>query len=1215
MGVFDRQSIAEDSGALLAWIDEVADAFESHWRRGTSPNLGEYLEPACGERRRALLHELIQIDLEYRWRAGDSRPLSDYARKFPELLDSRGDLPTCLVRRAQSVCNVGAADFQPGSAAFGSASVPVILRCPQCRNTIESKHTEGQDVTCPSCGHSFRLADGEGNSVTFGDDRPTRLDHFELVEVLGRGAFGTVYKARDTRLDRWVAIKLSRRGAFASVDESRRFLREARSAAELTHPNIVPVHAVAHVGATPYIVSEYIDGPTLADALIQRRLGFRETAELIALLAEALAYAHGRKIVHRDINPRNVLIDAEGRPHLTDFGLARDQEASIIVTLDGELLGTPAYMSPEQAAGHASAVDGRSDIYSLGVILYQMLTGELPFRGTVRMLLNQVLHEEPRSPRSFNDRIPIDLETICLKAMAKAPAGRYACAGDFGADLRRYLANEPIRARRASVWERGRKWVRRRPMQAAATLASGVATACLVLALWYSIRIRDMRLVATAEIRAAREVAATQEYFSLVMQVREARARPRAGWTWSGRANLERAATLRTPARNALELRSEAAVCLGTFDLREASVLAKNLQASCLAFSPDGKWLAIGPQRGGAPCSIPIYNLQTRRQELELCYSPGSPNDERTGVRAIAFGVDGRSLVCGTRDGRIHVWELAQSKNSRTDANRRYPPNASWSAHTDEVTGLLFDPDGSALVSCSNDRTVKRWKLARRWVENASLQTSERITTMARWADGRILACGSPSGMKLVEADSLRLISITQRLTQSTENQHVCANADGSVLAVSDEWGVCLIDTRLWRVLRVLREPSLPNAHEDDITQLQFSRDGALLVSAAYDRKIKVWEVASGRLLAATTVLGADNIHPVFSPDGRYLASTGNNRTTLFEISDPSIQIMFGQHPFPVRTFDYAPDGNTIACLAEETAIHGDCPGELAVWDLGTRQVKVRQDVSKGYPRDPRSPSWLTFHPDGGSIAFCCAGVAKRTIYVWDMNSGETRVPSVNRKPVSLSFARHGKTLWTAGNHGNEVASWDVPTLALRSEWSNANSRFGEGRTSVYCVCAGNRWVVAGSWDRSVKLFREYDSELVLEWHCPGGPVFCVALNDDERWFVAGAQNGSAYVVRIPSGELVAELKGHRDGVDSLSFSRDGNLLATGSRDGSVRVWQREGSSLVEVLSLPMSGPVVALHFSPDMTQLAVLLKGELGVRIWNLDILRESLGTMNLAW
>ncbi|MCY2993227.1 MAG: bifunctional serine/threonine-protein kinase/formylglycine-generating enzyme family protein [Planctomycetota bacterium] len=373
------------------------------------------------------------------------------------------------------------------------------IRCPQCREAIELLDDKPlTEVVCSACGSQFGVVGDEALAFqTQGGTlrRRTAFGHFELLEDLGSGAFGVVWKARDTKLDRIVALKIPRRGQLTS-EETEKFVREARNAAQVRHPHVVSVHEVGFEQETIFIVSDFVDGVSLHDHLSAKRYTPAEAAELCATLAEAMHHAHERGVIHRDLKPSNILLDKSGQPHITDFGLAKRESGEITMTLDGEILGTPAYMSPEQAKGEGHHVDRRSDEYSLGVILFQLLTGELPFRGNFRMLLKQVIEDEPPHPCKLNHKIPQDLETICLKCLDKRPAHRYATALELAEDLRRQLRGEPIRARLVGRLERGWRWCSRNPGVAGWSLALASALAiCIAVPTYFVLRASGRSMV------------------------------------------------------------------------------------------------------------------------------------------------------------------------------------------------------------------------------------------------------------------------------------------------------------------------------------------------------------------------------------------------------------------------------------------------------------------------------------------------------------------------------------------------------------------------------------------------------------------------------------------------------------------------------------------------------------------------------------------------
>jgi tetratricopeptide (TPR) repeat protein/tRNA A-37 threonylcarbamoyl transferase component Bud32 len=424
----EQRPVSELDSVDWEEVQAIVRAFRAALDRGEQPAI-EALLPGATARRKAALVELVHEEMEFRLKANQSFRLESYLQRF-------GDLAAdpAVVRELRAAESA--------------------LRERTASDAQEAAAAETSDFSPP----------------------PRRIGRYELGKIIGHGAFGLVYRAWDTRLNRAVALKRLRPGLLDAPGVVRRFLREARSAAALVHLHIVPVFDSGEFDGEPYLVTPLVDGCNLAEKVATDRPSVRQAAEWVATLADALGHAHRCGVIHRDVKPSNVLLDRHGTVYLSDFGLARSEAAKASLTIDGQVMGTPAYMAPEQARGEQAKIDNRTDIYSLGVILYQLLTGTRPFVGADAMVLLRIQVEDPKPPRLLDAAIPPDLETVCLKAMAKEPGRRYATAADFAADLRRYLQGEPVLARPEGRIRMIVRKCRRRPM------LSGLA-ASLVLAI------------------------------------------------------------------------------------------------------------------------------------------------------------------------------------------------------------------------------------------------------------------------------------------------------------------------------------------------------------------------------------------------------------------------------------------------------------------------------------------------------------------------------------------------------------------------------------------------------------------------------------------------------------------------------------------------------------------------------------------------------------
>jgi serine/threonine protein kinase len=394
-------------------VDRVCTAFEAAWKAGQRPRIEGYLPAGPEEQRAALLRELVLLEADYRRRAGEEPQLEEYARRFAEL-----ELPWLAAALAPPPAETG-----PEEAPAAGGGTP-------------RSDAAAAEAGTPAAGYAFGRA---------------TLSAYEILGGLGRGGMGIVYKARRTDLGRLVAVKVMLLGNYDDPAAVLRFRAEAVKLARAEHPNIVQVYEVGEEGERCFFSMEFCAGGSLADRLRGQPLPPREAARLLETISRAVHAAHQRGIVHRDLKPANVLFTGEGVPKVADFGLAMGLDAEVGMTMyrSGAILGTPSYMAPEQAAGRTKEIGPAADVYALGAILYECLTGRPPIQGETALdTVRQVIGDEPVPPALLQAAVPRDLETICLKCLHKAPDRRYGSAQELADDLGRFLAGEPVLARR-----------------------------------------------------------------------------------------------------------------------------------------------------------------------------------------------------------------------------------------------------------------------------------------------------------------------------------------------------------------------------------------------------------------------------------------------------------------------------------------------------------------------------------------------------------------------------------------------------------------------------------------------------------------------------------------------------------------------------------------------------------------------------------------------
>jgi WD40 repeat protein len=886
-------------------------------------------------------------------------------------------------------------------------------------------------------------------------------------------------------------------------------------------------------------------------------------------VAEALAYAQGQGVLHRDIKPSNLLLDTQGNVWVTDFGLAKAAGGEDL-THTGDIVGTLRYLAPERFQGQA---DAGSDQYALGLTLYELLTLRPAFdESDKNMLVAQVMHAEPPRPQQLEPEVPRDLETIVLKALERDPGRRYPTVTELADDLRRFVAGEPIQARRVSVWQRLVLWAKRRPTAAALVMVSGLAALALVAVVIVGLYHWQLREANERTEKVLEDRERILYYNRILLAEREWSAhnirraeqllgecpKDRCGWEWH---YLKRVChgelqTLRghtgvvwsvaySPdgeriASAAASMADQTVRIWNAHTGQHLLTFSRHTQpVFSVAFSPDSKLIASGSGHFSDPSQPGELKLWDAATGQEI-----RPFQAKVGmIHSVAFSPDGRYLAAGGFIGSAEIWDTTTGQRQ-----------IQLTGHKPGVIGVAFSPDGKQLATASGTFDTTEVEVRPGIITLWDATTGQKLFTLEGHDASLRGVAFSQDGQYLASASNDETVKIWdlrgRRELRTLRGHHhqVCGvefSPDGQRLASSsDDGSVKVWDPRTGRELLTLR------GHTNPVVGITFSPDGQRLVSASADATVKIWDPKASRAPLSWQAGSGWCYSVAISPDGRRLAGGNVDKTVMIwdGLTNPKARILRG-HSESVWGVAFSPDSKYLVSGSGDLE-YVKKPGEIKLWDVESGRVVA------DFAGQTAGVGAVAFHPDGQLVAF--AGIDKM-VNVWEIATGKLAFSfsGHTERVLSLAFSPDGRLL-ASSSSDHTVKLWDMTT-------GTENLTFTEHKDEVMGLAftPDGKWLASGGWDNSVKVWEVATGKVAhtLEGHSHF--VVSVAFSPEGKRLATGSFDKTIKLWDVATGQEIITLSGHANMVWSVTFSPDGKRLISTGRDGTVKIW--DGTPLDEM--------------------------------------------------